>query len=128
MNYCRDLAIKGGKAMSSILGTRLLDDTPNFELTCAMVKRTTPFAYDIFAFQKSADVVYCSRLMCFFLFLSRRTNLARNSSSFILNYKKGCFPLTAMHHRTFMADNGGFERVLKFGSRYDITSGTHDFC
>jgi hypothetical protein len=37
MSYCRNLAINGGKAMASILGTRILDDTPNFELTGAMV-------------------------------------------------------------------------------------------
>jgi len=37
MSYCRDLAISGGNVMASILGTRILDDTPTFELTGAMV-------------------------------------------------------------------------------------------
>lgn len=38
MEYCRNLAIAGGQAMASILGTRILDDTPNYELTAAMVR------------------------------------------------------------------------------------------
>ena len=35
--YCRDLAIRGGKRLSEILGTEEMDKTPNRELTLNMV-------------------------------------------------------------------------------------------
>ena len=36
--YCRDLAIRGGKRLSEILGTEEMDETPNHELTLNMVR------------------------------------------------------------------------------------------
>ena len=36
--YCRDLAIRGGKRLAEILGTEEMDKTPNRELTLNMVQ------------------------------------------------------------------------------------------
>jgi len=41
--YCRDLAIRGGKRLAEILGTEEMDKTPNRELTLNMVNVKLPF-------------------------------------------------------------------------------------
>lgn len=40
--YCRGLAIKGGLRMAEILGTQIIDETPNHELTLNMVTVKLP--------------------------------------------------------------------------------------
>ena len=40
--YCRDLAIRGGKRLAEILGTEEMDKTPNRELTLNMVQNNLP--------------------------------------------------------------------------------------
>lgn len=36
--YCHDLAVQGGKRIAEVMGTKVLDTSPNQELTCAMVR------------------------------------------------------------------------------------------
>ena len=39
--YCRDLAIKGGKRLAELLGTKVMDETG--ELTLSMVRRNAVY-------------------------------------------------------------------------------------
>lgn len=52
MQYCRSLALEGGQAMADILGTQLLDNTPNRELTSAMVSGSTLCNGDLLQVQR----------------------------------------------------------------------------
>lgn len=44
--YCRDLARTGGKRIAEIMGTRLMDESENFEQTVNMVNVELPL-YDV---------------------------------------------------------------------------------
>ena len=43
--YCRDIAIRGGKRLAEILGTEEMDETHNRELTLNMVKNHSQAGY-----------------------------------------------------------------------------------